>query len=69
MTGEDDLLAENARLKVTIQNMATFIQTISTGLDRLARALSVESGVIFTTLEQIKAFQNLKNEVQNKNEN
>lgn len=57
MTGEDDLLAENARLKQTNQNMAIFISKTIEGLEKLGRALSIESGTIFSMIEQMKAFQ------------
>lgn len=57
MTGEDDLLAENAKLKLQNQNMAVFISNVLIALERLGSALSVQAGTIFTTVEQIKSFQ------------
>lgn len=57
MTGEDDLLAENAKLKLTNKNMALFISNLIVALERLGKALSIESGTIFSTVDQIRTFQ------------
>lgn len=62
MTGEDELLEENAKLKLQNQNMALFISNLIQALERLGKGLSIESGTIFTIVEQIKSFQNSQQE-------
>ena len=57
MTGEDDLISENNKLKQQNQNMGIFISNVLVGLETIARTLSIESGTIFSTVEQIKSFQ------------